>query len=209
MSSGETEETQTIALFPLRAVLFPNGRLPLQIFEQRYIDLISQSLRNDKGFGICLLSEGEEVVQPGKSQQVHRVGTYARIVDWDELPSGLLGVTVEGRQKFMVEECWAAENQLLMARVRFCPIDVVGIDPIPVESAHEDLVTLLQQLSSHPVIEKLNMSLDFENVRELAWRLSELIPLSLEAKQELLEVTDPMQRIDRIEALLAEIIDQR
>ena len=81
-------EPQEIPLFPLRSVLFPRGKLSLQIFERRYIDLVSQSLRDGSGFGVILLKDGDEVIKPGGNQELHPVGTYARIVDWDQLDNG-------------------------------------------------------------------------------------------------------------------------
>ena len=59
-------ETEQIPLFPLRVVMFPGGRLDLQIFERRYIDLVSHCMRTSTGFGVCLLKEGEEVIQEGE-----------------------------------------------------------------------------------------------------------------------------------------------
>ena len=200
--------TETIALFPLKSVLFPGGRLPLQIFEQRYLNLVSHALKTDTGFGVCLLKDGEEVARAGVTQQVHRVGTYARVVDWDQLPNGLLGVTVEGRHKFEVQECWAEKDQLLMGRVEFCDVDFLGEKPVELHADHEVLVGLLQQLVSHPVISKLDMSIDYDDLRQLGWRLSELIPLSLEHKQKLLELQDPHERIRELEALIEAMIQQ-
>lgn len=197
---------EDIAIFPLKSVLFPKGRLPLQIFEQRYLTLVSDALKADSGFGICLLEEGEEVARAGVQQQVHRIGMYAKVVDWDQLPNGLLGVTVEGCRKFAVQECWTEKDQLLKARVEFCDVDYVGEDPIIVDEEHEVLVGLLEQLVSHPVISKLNMSIHYDDLRELGWRLSELIPLSLERKQDLLELQDPYARIREIDDLIAAMI---
>lgn len=205
---AEKGAIDNIALFPLRSVLFPKGRLPLQIFEQRYIDLITDCMRNDKGFGVCLLKDGEEVVTPGARQQVHRVGTYAKIVDWDQLPNGLLGVTVEGVQKFMVQECDYDKSQVLRATVKFCDVDLIGEEAIEVDNQHEVLVDLVEQLVSHPVISKLGMNIAYHDLRELGWRLSELVPLSLERKQALLELQDPKQRIEEIEALLHHMMDE-
>lgn len=206
---GGSHLLDTIALFPLKSVLFPNGRLPMQIFEQRYIDLVSQSLKTDKGFGVCLLKEGEEVARAGKRQQVHRIGMYARIVDWDSLPNGLLGITIEGVKSFKVLDCWSEKNQLLMARVQYCEIDNAVAEAVPVDDVHGSLIELLQQLAAHPVIEQLNMQIDYDNLRDVGWRLSELMPLSLQTKQELLELADPLRRIDAIESLIATIIQER
>src|SRR5690606_38967503 len=120
----------------------------------------SATLKQDSGFGICLLQEGEEVLVPGAQQQIHRVGTFARIVDWDQLSNGLLGVTVEGIYKFAVDDCWVSENQLLMGRISNCETDFVAQPPVPLEEGHEVLVGLLQQLVSHPAISGLGMEVD-------------------------------------------------
>ncbi|MCB1649544.1 MAG: LON peptidase substrate-binding domain-containing protein [Pseudomonadales bacterium] len=198
----------TIALFPLKSVLFPKGRLPLQIFEQRYLNLVTHCLRSNTGFGVCLLREGEEVMRPGTHQQVHRTGTLARIVDWDQLPNGLLGITVEGERKFEVEDCHYDERQWLMARVRYSATDYAGEAPLEVDDEQEALVDLVEQLVSHPVINRLGMNIAYHDLRELGWRLSELVPLSLERKQALLELDDPYQRIRDIEALLHRLMDE-
>ncbi len=204
--SRSSRGAEDIAIFPLKSVLFPKGRLPLQIFEQRYLTLVRDALRTDSGFGICLLKEGEEVARAGVQQQVHRIGMYAKVVDWDQLPNGLLGVTVEGCRKFAVQECWAEKDLLLKARVEYCEVDFVGETPINVDEEHEVLVGLLEQLVGHPVITKLGMDIHYDDLRELGWRLSELIPLSLERKQNLLELQDPHERIREIDALIENMI---
>jgi len=187
-------------------VLFPKGRLPLQIFERRYLDLVSRTLRLDGGFGVCLLKEGEEVLMPGSYQQVHGFGMFARIVDWDQLPNGLLGVTVEGVHKFLVEECWLAEDHLLMARIARCETDYVQQQALPMEEEHEVLVGLLQQLVSHPAISRLGMDIDYGDLRQIGWRLSELIPMSLTQRQQLLEQPCAYERIRMLEALIDSMI---
>ena len=64
------EETQRrtpiedLPLFPLHTVLFPGGRLPLRIFEQRYMDMAKACLKDGSPFGVCLIREGEEVGAP-------------------------------------------------------------------------------------------------------------------------------------------------
>jgi len=199
-------EFELIPLFPLRSVLFPGGRLPLQIFEQRYIDLVSHCLKTDSGFGVCLISEGEELLRPGKRQQVHRVGTYARIVDWDQLPNGLLGITVEGRHKFDVQESWAREDKVLMASVQFASDDFLGQAVLPLTGQHEGLVDLLRDLLTHPVIESLGLDVDFSDQHQLAWRLSELLPVPAHQKQKLLEINDTAERIREIENLVASVM---
>jgi Lon protease-like protein len=153
---------ETIPLFPLNSILFPKGRISLQIFESRYVDMIRQCMKDQCGFGVVLIEKGNEVASLGQKLDIHRVGTYCGVVDWNQLPSGLLGVTVEGQITFKIVE-------------------------------------LLQGLSKHPAIEELKLDIRFENLREIAWRLSELLPISNREKQSLLELTDPFDRLEQIE----------
>ena len=198
-------ESQDIALFPLRVVLFPGSKLDLQIFERRYLDLISHCMRNDQGFGVCLLREGEEVVREASKQTIHRTGTYGKIVDWDQLENGLLGITIEGQQKFRIEDCWQADSGVLHAKVNFSNLDRLGEAAIPLSDDHFALVDLLQSLESHPMVEQRNVVTDYENLWELGWRLSDLIPIEVEQKQNLLEIDDPWERIGSIERLVSDI----
>ena len=198
-------DKQEISLFPLRLVLFPGGRLDLQIFEQRYLDLVSNCMKNDTGFGVCLLKSGEEFIQGGSKQTIHRTGTYGKIVDWDQLENGLLGITVEGMSKFRIGDCWQADTGLLQAEVEFSQIDGVGIESIPLDDQFSGLSDLLQNLENHPLVEQKNLSIDYDNLWDLGWRLSELIPIEIEQRQHLLELDDPWERIESIEQLVSDL----
>lgn len=199
---------QDIALFPLRVVLFPASKLDLQIFERRYLDLVSQCMRNDEGFGVCLLREGEEVIREASKQTIHRTGTYGKIIDWDQLENGLLGITVEGQKKFRIHDCWQADSGVLEANVEFSEKDTLQQDAIPLDEEYAALVDLLQNLENHPMIEQKNMKIDYDNLWELGWRLSELIPVEVERRQDLLELDDPWERIRAIERFVSEIANE-
>ena len=198
-------ETQQIPLFPLRVVMFPRGRLNLQIFERRYIDLVTQCMRTSSGFGICLLKEGEEVVQEGTNQTIHRTGTYSNIIDWDQLDNGLLGITVEGSAKFSIEDCWQSDSGVLQGNVQFNETDNVGRETIPLNDQYTALADLLKNLESHPLVEQKKLIIDYNNLWDLGWRLSELIPIEIEQKQQLLEIDDPWERIQSIEQLVSDL----
>lgn len=194
-----------IPLFPLHQVLFPGGRLDLQIFERRYIDLVRSCMKTETGFGICLLKEGEEVIRENTAQTIHRAGTYAHIIDWDQLEHGLLGITVEGSAKFAIEDCWQADSGLLMASVRFSENDIVGNQEIPVDEEFTGLSELLLNLENHPLVKEKNLKIDHDNLWDLGWRLGELIPVENEKKQQLLELDDPWERIENIEQLVVDL----
>ena len=201
-------ETEQIPLFPLRVVMFPGGRLDLQIFERRYIDLVSHCMRTSTGFGVCLLKEGEEVIQEGIDQTIHRTGTYSNIIDWDQLENGLLGITVEGSTKFNIEDCWQIDSGVLQANVEFSQTDSVGKESIPLDNQFSALADLLQNLESHPLSEQKNLAIDYNNLWDLGWRLSELIPIDVEQKQQLLELDDPWERIQNLEQLVSDLANE-
>lgn len=198
-------ETQQIPLFPLHVVMFPRGRLNLQIFERRYIDLVTNCMRTSSGFGICLLKEGEEIIQEGTNQTIHRTGTYSNIIDWDQLENGLLGITVEGSAKFSIEDCWQSDSGVLQGNVQFNETDNVGRETIPLDDQYTALADLLQNLESHPLVEQKKLIIDYNNLWDLGWRLSELIPIEIEQKQQLLEIDDPWERIQSIEQLVSDL----
>ena len=90
----------TIPLFPLNTVLFPGGPLKLRIFEPRYVDMIGRCMREDTGFGVALIIEGVEAGGPARTANV---GTLARIVDFEQLKDGLLGITAHGGERFRID----------------------------------------------------------------------------------------------------------
>src|SRR5512139_2924175 len=92
-------ERLRIPLFPLHTVLFPGGPLALRIFEPRYLDMISRVMKEERRFGICLIQEGEEV---GDAAQPHTIGTLGRISYFNRRSDGLLGITVQGEQRFRI-----------------------------------------------------------------------------------------------------------
>lgn len=209
-------ELLEIPLFPLKVVLFPGGKLDLQIFERRYIDLISSCMRSDSGFGVCLLKAGDEVVHGGvhgggdkeARQTIHRTGTYARIVDWNQLDNGLLGITVSGFDKFRVEDCWQSDSGVLQAKVRFSDSDSVNANAMPVDDEYQPLVELLENLERHPLVTEKKLVIDHSDLRAVGWRLSELLPIENEQRQDLLEIDDPDQRIEELERLVSDMANE-
>ena len=102
-----------IPLFPLQSVLFPGGRLPLRIFEQRYMDMAKLCLKESTSFGICLIAEGEEVASAGKKPAApHRVGTLAHIADWDMQQLGVLDIIAQGGERFRLLRHWVEDSGL-------------------------------------------------------------------------------------------------
>jgi len=187
--------TMNVPLFPLNSVVLPGGRIPLQLFEPRYLDMLARCLKEDRGFVVVLLREGAE---NGKVAAFYDIGTYVRIIDFRQLENGLLGITVEGQSKVSVVRSWQQEDGLNVGDVE-CLIDE---NVLSIPERYAELPSVLKALFRHPVIRDLDMEVDYEDARDVGWRLTELLPLDKQEKQRLVELQNPLERLDRLNDLL-------
>ncbi|OXS16230.1 ATP-dependent protease La [Zobellella denitrificans] len=102
-----------LALLPLTLHLMPGGKLPLRIFEPRYVRMVSEASRSGTGFGIGMLDELDE---EGNSD-LFMLGTRVRIIDFYTLTDGLLGITVEATERFRIRSLERESDGLLRAEV--------------------------------------------------------------------------------------------
>ena len=172
-----------IPLFPLSSVLLPHGQMPLQIFEQRYLDLVKDCMRSDTGFGVVWIRRGAEIAQRGKAEpDLGDYGTYARIIDWDQLSNGLLGVTIRGGEIFELDETYRADSGLVMGNVRM----QAALEPAPMLGNWQSLADVLHSLETHPHVQRMNLGVDYDNAWQVAFTLVQLLPLDEALKYELL-----------------------
>lgn len=187
-----------IPLFPLNTVLFPGGVLPLRIFEARYMDMVSEAMRNQSEFGICLITEGNEAGEPA---QCHEIGTFANIVDWDQGEDGLLNITVKGGKRFRIKDRRVRDNRLVEGDVEI--IDDAGNEEVPVE--YQLLSDLLHQIADKFELKYLFDQEKYQDANWVGCRLAELLPFELDDKQKLLEMHDPLLRLSRIQSMLHDL----
>ncbi|TGD70919.1 ATP-dependent protease [Mangrovimicrobium sediminis] len=172
-----------VPLFPLGAVLFPGGRLPLRIFEQRYLNLVRESMRSGEPFGVVWIRRGSEVVERGRAApELGNWGTLAHIVDWDQLPDGLLGITIRGGQRFDLRQTQVQADGLVTGELDLRPA------PPPAAAGEEwqTMVDLLRGLQSHPHVERMQLEVDYSDAWQVGWTLAQLLPLPEHLKYELL-----------------------
>jgi len=187
-----SEPTLDVPLFPLHTVLFPGGELNLRIFEPRYLDMVRECARDDAPFGVCLIVAGSEV---GEAATPVAVGTLARIVDFSTTPEGLLGIRAQGMQRFRLARSRVRDNGAMHGDVELVPNEA-RVD-IPVE--HHLLATILERL-----LEKaggIHARAPREHFDDAGWvglRLAELLPLENHEKQQLLQMTDPLERLTQL-----------
>jgi Lon protease-like protein len=187
-----------LPLFPLNTVLFPGGALPLRIFETRYVDMVRRCMRDASPFGVVLIRSGNEV---GTVADTADLGTTARIVDFDAMPDGLLGITCRGDRKFRVIKRWQQSDGLNLGDIEYLPPEeAVGL---PDEYRH--LGELLRQIL--PELGELyaDVSGDFADASWVSCRLAEILPLSLSDRLGLLELDDPLVRLSKLSPLVRRV----
>lgn len=192
LTDANTVKTSSIIkelpLFPLKTVIFPDGPLSLKVFEPRYLDMLTQCEKSGNGFGICLIREGSEV---GAAPSVYPVGTLVNITFWENRNDGLLGISVKGEQKFKINQTQVLENELTIADVEL--LDVEKEQSLPEQ--YQSMVSVLKNIFStlqHPYI---TLPKHYDDATWVGSRLSELLPLSLTKKQQLLELDEAMGRL--------------
>jgi Lon protease-like protein len=184
-------EVRELPLFPLNTVLFPGGPLPLRIFEPRYLDMVSRCMREQSGFAVVLLGEGEEVAT---ATSFAATGTEARIVDFDRLEGNVLGISCIGCERVRIVEAWREADGLNRGRVLDIAADPVV--PLPLDQAwlSEVVMQVMPEAGDN-----YRHVLRREDAAWVANRLAELLPLSLADRQTLLELADPLERLSVLE----------
>jgi len=181
------------ALFPLNMVLFPGSQLPLQIFEQRYLSLIKDCMKQQTGFVVVLISEGKEV---GETPKIYCTGCYVEIIDWESLANGLLGITIEAKYRVQLNNSSVRDDGLLFAEAT--PFKTTLDDNFILPKAFDVLTATLTQLLEHPFAARYKGKVDFNNASQICYRLSELLPIDNKQKQLLLEAETAEQMIDQL-----------
>ena len=184
-----------LPLFPLSGVLLPYGRVPLRIFEPRYIDLVRDCMKSNSPFGVVWIRRGAELAERGRaSPELGDYGTCAHIVDWDQLPNGLLGITIEGAERFDLFETQTQANGLVLGQVEVREV----LEPVRLAEDNQSLLDVLRSLEIHPHVERLNLQLDYNDAWQVGCTLLQLLPLDESLKYDLLG-------IDQVDELMIEL----
>jgi len=194
---GKQKETLEIPLFPLGGVLCPGGVLSLKVFEQRYLDMAAACMKNHAPFGVCLIASGKEVGAPAVP---HEIGTLAHIDNGDVPQLGILMLSVHGGRRFRILSRIVQADGLLRARVEL--LDEQPGRSIP--EAQLGMLPLLRKIASDVGPEKMPEPHEFEDAAWVGYRLTEIVPVQPLAKQKLLELDDPVSRLEILFTYLAQ-----
>jgi uncharacterized protein len=187
-----------LPIFPLNTVLFPEGLLPLRIFEARYMDMARASLKSKEPFGVCLIKEGKEVGAPAVPEAI---GSLAHIVECDMEQLGLLNIVTRGGQRFRILERTATPSGLIRAQIEMLPAE----EDATVPEAYLGCARLLEMIMREHGEKVISAPPRLSSATWVGYRLTEILPVSNSAKQKMLELEGSIPRLE----ILHRYLDQR
>ena len=187
----------TIALFPLNIILYPTIVSRMQVFEQRYLRLVRESMAEGKGFGVVPIIAGKEV---GPMPEIFPWGTLVTIRDFEQLPNGLLAITVQGEQRIKVGALRTEEDGLMLADVDIYEADEDGA----IGFSEDGLVDMLESLAKHMGVDK-SVFLAGLTKATLVWRLAGVLPVDSARKMALLTMDSVEERLVEVKKWVTEL----
>lgn len=190
-----------LPLFPLQSVLFPEGLLSLKVFEARYLDLVGDCLREGRPFGVVALKRGTEVKREGEPVEFEAVGCVAELLDVDSAQPGILQVRCRGARRFAVLGSTQAANGLWTAEVELIEPDDALLPTEDLLGSAKGLANAIQVMKRRnqtPFLEPYR----FEDAGWIANRWCEILPIPLAARQKLMELPDPLVRLQLVDQFL-------
>ena len=194
-----SSKTNKLPVFPLGLVVLPGTIQTLQIFEPRYLSMVKDCMNSESGFVITLSNDNVS------GESFMSQGTFVDIIDFNQLPNGLLGITVKGREKVSIKSIEQVESGLHYASIS--PIAEPIVDDQAVLAKFPDLINVLSQLKEHPQVKLLPLEIDMLSAESVSYQLAGLIPISPMQKQTLLEAFDSKQRMNILAKLVSKISD--
>lgn len=211
---SEALTLSSLPLFPLGTVLFPGGFLPLRIFEVRYLDMIGKCHKNGAPFGVVSLTQGSEVRRPDDSspsgdgfanESFNAVGTLATIKEFSIPQPGLMMIRCEGLQRFKISRREKLKHGLWIADVTRLDDDQVVPVPDDLQPSANALGRLIQTLHQRTAqAEQMPLAPPYK-LDECGWvsnRWCELLPIPVELKQRLMELDNPLVRLELVSDIL-------
>jgi Lon protease-like protein len=191
-----------LAIFPLSTILFPGGVLPLRVFETRYMDMVRECMKEDRPFGVCQISHGQDTGLPAEHEEV---GCLAAITQWDMEQLGLLHLRVRGLRRFRIVERYVEKSALIRANVTL--LDDDPDIPLPPDlhccrDLVKRLVAQLEQEEPRPDRRLVARPYCYDSASWIGNRLCEFLPIPPKAKQQLMELDEPLARLYLVKQFL-------
>jgi Lon protease-like protein len=190
-----------LPLFPLQTVLFPGGLLSLKVFEARYLDLMATCLRESRPFGVVALRSGAEVQNGEAKVAFANVGVLAELLDVDSAQAGILQVRCKGTQRFTLSAPRRQADGLWLATIRTQADDDLVAPPPTQHETVKGLANAIASLKAQGA-EPFLAPFRFDDAGWVANRWCEILPISIAAKLKLMELPDPLVRLQLVDEFL-------
>ena len=198
----------SLPLFPLNTVLFPDGALALRVFEVRYLHMVRKCHETGAPFGVVSLHNGDEVRRAGAPQeQFHNVGTLATIEQLEAPQPALLHLHGQGGARFRIARQTLLPHGLWIADVtQIAPDRPIPVpdDLAPVSVALAQLLATLHLRDPSSPSSIVPSKAQLDDCGWVANRWCELLPVPSEVKQQLMELENPLVRLE----LVGDILDR-
>lgn len=215
---SDTLKLSSLPLFPLGSVLYPGGLLPLRIFEVRYLDMIGKCHKNGAPFGVVSLTAGSEVRKAQSDKPTSQptgdgfaveefcaTGTLATITEFSAPQPGLMVIRCVGAQRFKISNREKLKHGLWIADVERVDNDMGITVPDDLKACANALGKLIKSLQQRSIPEDqmpLTPPYQLDDCGWVANRWCELLPLPLELKQRLMELDNPLVRLELVSDIL-------
>ncbi|HJM74681.1 MAG TPA: LON peptidase substrate-binding domain-containing protein [Dehalococcoidia bacterium] len=188
-----------LRLFPLQTVLFPGMTLQLNVFEDRYRQLVAECAEASEPFGIVLIRDGEEV---GSDATPYEVGTTARIDSLQTDREGRIQLRAKGERRFLIGELHH-DRPYLWAEVSYPGDEGTDVPDSLLTQARERYASLLRlrTIASGEYAREVETP---ANAGKLADTVGAAIAAEPARRQELLETLDVTRRLEMALALMDE-----
>ncbi|MDQ6681534.1 MAG: LON peptidase substrate-binding domain-containing protein [Pseudomonadota bacterium] len=196
-----SSEPTELPLFPLQAVLFPGGLLVLKVFEARYLDLVARCMRESSAFGVVGLKRGTEVRRPKQQIALEAIGTKAELIDVDSAQAGILQVRCRGTERFEIRSSRQQPDGLWLAETSPVEADDVVAPSAALKGATgglADAIAALDTQGEQPFLAPYR----FDDAGWVANRWCEILPIPIAARQRLMELRDPLVRLEIVDEFL-------
>ncbi|MGD0694984.1 MAG: endopeptidase La [Terriglobia bacterium] len=200
-SGREKSDTRTLPMMPVRdLVIFPYLMTPFVVGREGSIRALEEALAGDKK--IFLATQHDAAADDPKPNEIYQVGTIANIVQSVKLPDGNIKVLVEGLERGKILKVSSEEGyfRVSVKTAAYRPVTTPSLEQLVqrVTSLFEQYAKLSQSLSYETVIAAVKV----EEIGKFTDTIAANLNVSIEEKQELLEIFDPVDRLTRLADIL-------
>lgn len=184
-------------VFPLHTVLFPGCKIALRIFEQRYLRMVKECTQHDRPFVVSLIKgQGSEV---GEASECYRIGTLARIIDFNQGHGGALDIVARAGSRVMLSAHHHDPDKLLRAQLE--PFSEPEVMDLPEHYLFfRNILDAIRKDNPEFITEKTESL----SATEISFYLSHIAPVSMPKRQKLLEIQNTEERLSHLQEIFSQ-----